>query len=108
MTMEYIFEDESSPDGTLVLRLPPGQRYQIIARPLEPVAPPPPLAPEEEAALDAELAALLASPNRLHGRGLTLGEILKLPGFGIYANSDIPDGETYVEMIRRKTDIETW
>ncbi len=109
MTDKFIIEENIGADGRIVLQLPPDAPRGRIRITFEAVAPAenPPLSPEEEAVLDAEIDELL-SPENLHGLGLTAGEIARSPEFGAWEHrDDIESGETYVEKMRAKSRY-TW
>jgi hypothetical protein len=96
-----IFEDVVGEDGKLVLEIPPdGPRGDVrvtierVSKSAEPK-----LTPEEEAYYDAQLEELLSDEN-LNGLGQTAEEIANAPEVGMLADSDTPDGETYVENLR--------
>jgi hypothetical protein len=93
-------EEEVGADGRVVLHLPPGQRVRIT---VEAAPSLPELTPEEEAVIDAEIAAIFADPNFGKGLGLRSDEIARLPEVGSWAHrTDIVDSVEYVQELRRK------
>jgi hypothetical protein len=104
MTDKFVIQETIGEDG--IVHLPPDAPRGEVVITIEPAAkaepaPEPPLSPEE-AALDAELAALL-TPEALRGQGLTAEEIARSPQFGAWEHrDDITSGEDYVEQIRQK------
>lgn len=109
MTDKFVIEENIGADGKIVLQLPPNAPRGRIRITFETVEPPntPTLSLEEEAALDAEIDALLTSEN-LHGLGQTAAEIAAAPEFGAWEHrDDIENGETYVEELREKRRF-TW
>jgi hypothetical protein len=88
-------------NGQLIIELPPNAPQGDVEVTIKKRVPyvEPQLTPEEEAALDGELKELL-SPENLHGQGLTAAEIAESPEIGILG-LDFPDGQTYVENLRR-------
>jgi hypothetical protein len=105
MTGKFVIQETIGEDG--IVHLPPdAPRGQVVItiEPATKAEPPkePPRSPEEEAALDAEIAALL-TPEALRGQGLTAEEIARSPQFGAWEHrDDIASGEDYVEQIRQK------
>lgn len=97
-----VIEEQVGDDGQIVLRLQPGAHVRIT---IENVAPEivERLSPEEEAALDGKLKALMNDPLTYKGLGLTAGEIANSPEFGAWKDrTDIVDGASYVENMRKK------
>ncbi len=93
-------EEEVGADGQVILHLPPGQRVRIT---VEEAPPQPQLTPEEETAMDAEIEAILASPDFGKGLGLRSDEIARLPEVGSWAHrTDIVDSVEYVQELRRQ------
>ena len=112
MTETIILEGEVGEDGRLVVQIPPdGPRgpVEVIVRKVAPERPAPELTPEQEAALDAELEALLDDPATFDGLGLTAGEIANSPEIGIWADrEDMRDSAAYVEKIRSRRRKRHW
>jgi len=89
-------------NGQLIVQLPPDAPQggvEVIIKKRVPYASPE-LTPEEEAALDAELEALMSDPQTFTGLGLTAAEIAQSPEIGSLG-IDFPDGATYVENLRQ-------
>lgn len=101
MTDKLVFEETVGEDGKLTLQLPPGAPRGHIRITVEAVEPPA-LSPEEEAALDAEIAELLSDEN-LQGLGQIAEEIAHAPEIGIWKDrTDITDSVEFVEALRRR------
>lgn len=107
MAEMLVIEEQVGEDGQIVLRLQPGAHVRITIEKFTPEIEEP-LSADEEAALDANLEALLNDPMTLKGQGLTAGEIANSPEFGILADENITDGASYVEELRRKRKRYTW
>lgn len=107
MTDRFVTEEIVGEDGKLVLQLPPDAPHGRIRVTIEAAsASEPSLSPEEEAALDAEIAALLTD-EALRGQGLTAAEIAKSPAIGIWKDrTDITDSVEFVEEMRRQSNRE--
>ncbi len=103
MTDKFVLEETVGEDGKIVLQLPPSAPRGRIRITIEPTpSAEVQLSPEEEAALDAEIAELLSDEN-LRGKGLTAGEVLKSPAIGIWKDrEDITDSVEYVHALRRR------
>ena len=103
MTDKFVIDETVGEDGKIVLQLPPDAPHGRIRITIEPTpSAEARLSPEEETALDAEIAELLRDEN-LRGKGLTTGEILKSPAIGIWKDrEDITDSVEYVNALRRK------
>lgn len=108
MTDKFVIEENIGADGKIVLQLPPNAPRGRIRITFETVEPQntTPLSPEEEAALDAEINALLTSEN-LNGLGQTAAEIAAAPEIGIWKDrADIGDSVDFVETMRHQTQRE--
>lgn len=108
MTDKFVIDETVGDDGRLVLQLPPDAPHGRIRITIEPTpaASKPPLSPEEEAALDADIAELLSDEN-LRGKGLTAGEIARSSAIGIWKDrNDMTDSVEYVNQMRRHSHTE--
>ncbi len=101
MSDKLVFEEIVGEDGKLVLQLPPDAPHGYIRITIEAVEPEA-LSPEEEAALDAEIAELL-SDESLHGLGQTAEEIARAPEIGLWKDrTDITDSVEFIEEMRSR------
>lgn len=106
MSDMIIIDAEIGEDGRLNLQLPPDAPHGQVRITIEKVAPQQPseLTPEEEAALDAELEALLKDPKTFTGLGQTAEEIAQSPEIGAWSHrTDITDSAEFVEKMRRNS-----
>lgn len=105
MTDKFVIDGIIDEDG--IAHFPPDAPRGKVRFIIEPVAESEPatepaLTPEEEAALDAEIAALL-TPEALRGQGLTASEIAHAPEIGIWKDrTDITDSVEFVARMREE------
>ncbi|MBE2270095.1 MAG: hypothetical protein IAE80_17795 [Anaerolinea sp.] len=108
MVDKLIYEQKVSvgEDRKLVIEIqlpedtPVGEEVTVSVTQPKPIPTEPELTPEEEAALDAELEALLNDPTTFTGLGLTAEEIAKSPEIGMWADRE--DSVAWVQEQRRK------
>jgi hypothetical protein len=104
MTDKFVTDEIVGEDGKLVLQLPADAPRGHIRVTVEAIREDsaPQLTPDAEAALDAQIQALLSDEN-LRGQGLTAEEIARAPEIGIWKDrTDITDSVEFVEEMRRK------
>jgi hypothetical protein len=105
MSDKFVIDGVIDEDG--VAHFPPDAPRGKVRFTIEPVAETQPaadeqLSPEEEAALDAELKALL-TPEALRGQGLTAEEIARSPEIGLWKDrTDITDSVEFIAKMREK------
>jgi hypothetical protein len=105
MTDKFVID--SIIDEVGVARFPPDAprgNVRFIIEPLDAQAPAPQpeLSPEEEAELDAEIAALLTD-EALRGQGLTAAEIARSPEIRAWKHrTDITDSVEFVAKLREE------
>ena len=97
MSEKIIIDGEINEDGELIIKLPSDVPHGAVKVTIESTS------ERTDEDFEAELEALLADETTFTGMGLTMGEIALADEIGILENNqDFPDGETYVEQIRKK------
>lgn len=105
MTDKFVIDETIGEDG--IVRLPPDAPRGNVRITIEPAeetesVADKQLSPEEEAALDAEIAALL-TPEALKGEGLTAEEIARSPEIGAWAHrTDITNSVEFINKMREE------
>jgi len=106
MIHRLVLEETVGEDGKLIIQLPPESFHGKVKVTIEVEneSQASEMTPEEEAALDAEIEAIINDPNFARGLGLTAEEIAKSPEIGMWKDRpEMDDSVAWVAEQRRKS-----